>query len=81
MNKIWFKRMGWIYIPVHAFGYAVTIVAVLLMWQMAVFVDNTTYPITKEILDIFLYSTCITFWWKWVAEKTSRQRRNNRYQQ
>ena len=30
------------------------------------------HSVTDELYNIFVYATCTAFWWKWIAEKTSK---------
>lgn len=71
MKLVWFRRVGWVYIPVHLAGYAVTLLAIAFMVpvSMAVFRDGRS--ITGDLYQIFVYGTCTAFWWKWIADKTS----------
>ena len=71
MKQRWFKRRGWIYIPVNPLGYIVTGLAIIFIVPVVLAIDRNTYSITDELYKIFIYGTCIAFWWKWVAKKTS----------
>lgn len=71
MKKKWFKQTGWVYLPVHPLGYAVTILAFLFMVPVALAIDRNARSVTDELYELFVYATCTAFWWKWVAEKTS----------
>ena len=71
MNPIWFKRFGWAYLPITFMGMAVTILAIaFLIPVFASFVRNSQAA-GDERYRLFVYTTCIAFWWKWIAEKTS----------
>jgi hypothetical protein len=72
MNERWFKRVGWIYVPIHPLGYTITLLAFLFMVPIVISVDQNVHSITDELYQIFIYATCTAFWWKWVADKTSR---------
>jgi len=74
MKQRWFKRRGWIYIPVNPLGYIVTGLAIIFIVPVVLAIDRNTYSITDELYKIFIYGTCIAFWWKWVADKTSHHR-------
>lgn len=72
MKQIWFKKAGWLYLPIHAMGMLITITAIALIVAvcMAVF-KNGNSPV-DELYKVFIYITCTAFWWKWVADKTSK---------
>lgn len=71
MKEKWFKKTGWVYIPIHPMGYIVTIFAVIFMVPIVMAVVRNGHSVTDDMYQIFVYATCTAFWWKWVAEKTS----------
>ena len=71
MKQVWFRKMGWIYIPVHPMGFLVTIAAIVFMIPIVIATDRSTHSVTDELYQLFVFGTCTAFWWKWVAEKTS----------
>jgi len=71
MNTIWFKRMGWIYLPVHAIGVLISVLALGLNVMFFVAIDRTSHSVSDTLINFFVYFTCVAFWWKWVADKTS----------
>jgi len=71
MQQVWFKKTGWVYIPVHVMGYIVTAAAVAFMIPVVIAVDRNAHSVTDELYQLFVFGTCTAFWWKWVAEKTS----------
>ncbi len=73
MKQVWFKRAGWFYLPVHPMGFFVTILAVIFFTPIVIAVDKNTHSVSDELYQIFVYGTCTAFWWKWVAEKTSKR--------
>ena len=73
MKTIWFKQMGWIYIPVHPAGFIVTIMAIIFMIPVCMAIVRNGHSVTDDLYSIFVFATCTAFWWKWVAEKTSNK--------
>lgn len=71
MNNIWFKKFGWIYIPVHSMGLLVTFVGLLTDMMFFVAIDRNSHSASDTLSEFFVYFTCVFFWWRWVAEKTS----------
>jgi len=71
MKQHWFKKAGWIFMPVHPLGFAVTFLAILFMVPVVIAIDRNAHSVTDELYEIFVYATCTAFWWKWVAGKTS----------
>jgi len=71
MKLNWFKKLGWIYLPVHPLGYVVTLSAFLFMWPIILAVIRNGHSGTDDLYQLFAYGTCTAFWWKWIADKTS----------
>ena len=71
MKQVWFRKMSWIYIPVHPMGFLVTIAAIVFMIPIVIATDRSAHSVTDELYQLFVFGTCTAFWWKWVAEKTS----------
>jgi len=73
MNTYWFKKMGWTYVPVHFAGLMVTLMAILFLVPVCLAVIRNGHSVTDDLYNLFVYTTCTAFWWKWVAEKTSNE--------
>jgi hypothetical protein len=71
MNSIWFKKWGWVYTPVHAMGLLVTIAAVIFLVPVYAAIVRNGHSVSDNLYQLFVYTTCTAFWWKWIAEKTS----------
>lgn len=76
MNSlIWFKRTGWMYIPVRAMGVIVTLLAVVFLIPVYMAIVRNGHSVSDDLYHMFVYTTCTAFWWKWVAERTSFTKR------
>lgn len=71
MKQAWFKQFGWGFIPVQPMGYFVTLLALLFMVPIVMAIDRNAHSVTDELYQIFVYASCVAFWWKWNAEKTT----------
>ena len=71
MNNIWFKKFGWIYVPVHAMGLVVTLLAIVFLVPVYAAIARNGHSVSDDLYQMFVYTTCAAFWWKWIAEKTS----------
>lgn len=67
----WFIPSGWIYLPVHFMGYIVTLAAVIFMVPVFFAVIRNGHSVSDDLYNLFVYVSCVAFWWKWIAEKTS----------
>ena len=72
MKEIWFKKWGWFYIPANMMGYLISLLAIIFMVPVMMAAGRDAYSVTDELYNIFVYATCTAFWWKWIAEKTSK---------
>jgi hypothetical protein len=71
MKQIWFKKFGWVYVPIHAAGIFVTLVAIVFLIPIYTAVVRNGHSVSDDLYEMFVYTTCTAFWWKWIAEKTS----------
>jgi hypothetical protein len=71
MKQIWFKKAGWLYLPIHAIGILITLGAIGFMVPMCITVIRNGHSVSDDLYAIFVYASCTVFWWKWIAEKTS----------
>ena len=71
MKTIWFRKLGWIYLPTHIAGVTVTLMAIVFLVPVYAAVIRNGHSVSDDLYEMFVYTTCIAFWWKWIAEKTS----------
>jgi len=71
MNIVWFKKIGWLYVPIHAAGFVVTLAAVVFLVPVYMAITRNGHSVSDDLYQLFVYATCTAFWWKWIAEKTS----------
>ena len=71
MQQQWFKKVSFIYWPIHPLGWLVTVAALLFMVPVIMAIDRNSHSVSDELYEIYVYGTCTVFWWKWVADKTS----------
>ncbi|HEX2683680.1 MAG TPA: hypothetical protein VHL77_07095 [Ferruginibacter sp.] len=71
MKQLWFKKMGWFYLPIHPLGFIVTIMSIVFMIPIVITVVRNGHSVTDDLYQLFVFASCTAFWWKWIAEKTS----------
>lgn len=71
MKTIWFKRWGWIYVPIHSIGFIITLLTILFLIPVYMAIIRNGHSVSDDLYHMFVYTTCTAFWWKWVAQKTS----------
>lgn len=72
MNTTWFKKYGWFYLPVHVMGLLVTLAAVVFLVPVYLAITRNGHSVSDDLYQLFVYTSCTAFWWKWIAEKTTR---------
>jgi hypothetical protein len=71
MRQKWFIPFGWVYIPIHILGYMVTLLAIIFLIPVAAAIFRNGHSVSDDLYELFIYISCVAFWWKWVADKTS----------
>lgn len=71
METTWFKKFGWIYIPVHFMGLIISLGSIVVAVWFFLAIDKNSHSASDTLINFFVYFTCVAFWWKWIAEKTS----------
>jgi hypothetical protein len=71
MKTIWFKKLGWLYAPVHPAGFIVTLLAIIFLVSVYMAIVRNGHSVSDDLYEMFVYTSCTAFWWKWIAEKTS----------
>ena len=71
MKTIWFKKFGWMYLPISAMGVIATLLAIIFLIPVYMATIRNGHSVSDDLYQLFVYTTCTAFWWKWVAEKTS----------
>ena len=71
MKPNWFKSNGWVYIPVQPMGFLITLLAIIFLIPVYMAIVRNGHSVSDDLYEMFVYTTCTAFWWKWVAEKTS----------
>ena len=75
MKQIWFKQFGWGYLPIHAAGISVTLLAIVFLIPIYIAVVRNGHSVSDDLYEMFVYTTCTAFWWKWIAEETSSEKK------
>jgi len=71
MNTTWFRKWGWLYLPIHPMGIFVSIAALVFLVPIYAAISRNGHSVSDDLYQMFVYTTCTVFWWKWIAEKTS----------
>jgi hypothetical protein len=71
MNNAWFKRYGWIYIPVSLPGSVLVLLGVVFCLQVFVAIDRHAHSVSDVLYGVFPYFACCFLLLNWVASNTS----------
>ncbi len=71
MKQIWFKQEGRFCLQVCTIKILFTLGAIALIVSVCLAVFKNRNAIRPGRYEVVIYGTCTTFWWKWIAEKTS----------
>ena len=74
MKQIWFKKSGWLYVPTHLMGVFITALAIIFLIPIYMAITRNGHSASDDLYQMFVYTTCTAFWWKWIAEKTSNEK-------
>jgi len=72
MKNYWFKPWGWIYQPITAAGWVVTILALLFFVHVFLVIDARSHSASDTLYGVFPWAALLFLLWIWVAGKTSR---------
>ncbi|MEO6456395.1 MAG: hypothetical protein ABIN97_20130, partial [Ginsengibacter sp.] len=68
MKQNWFKKTGWIYLPVNPIGILVSAMTIIFLIPVYMAIIRNGHSVSDDLYHMFVYTTCTAFWWRWVAE-------------
>jgi len=71
MPKIWFKRFGWVYRPVHPFGFFATLAALAFVAHVFVALDRQSHSASDTLYRLFPFAAPTFLGLLWIASRTS----------
>ena len=71
MKTKWFKRFGWLYIPVSVPGVIVCVLAAVFCLTVFTAVDRHSHSVGDTLYGIYPFFVCTFFLVDWVASRTS----------
>ena len=77
MKTIWFKRVGWFYLPVSLPGAAVFGLAALFCLTVFRAVDRHSHSVTDTLYGVFPFFVCTFLLLDWVGGRTSQTQMPN----
>jgi hypothetical protein len=71
---VWFRRWGWVYLPVSMAGWLAVIGAMAFCAQVLVAVDRQSHSVSDTLYGAFPYLACCFLLLDWLAARTSGAR-------
>ena len=71
MKQIWFRKVGWFYLPVSVLGFLATCLILAFCVQVFLFVDGRSHSNTDTLYGIFPYVVPALLLLDWLASRTS----------
>lgn len=68
---LWFKKTGWVYLPITFLGWLLTLLAIILVGWAFVAIDRNSHSASDTLIALFPYASLIAIFWFWVANNTS----------
>ena len=72
MKAAWFKRVGWVHLPVSVPGAVITLLALLFCVQVFLAVDRHSHSASDTLYGVFPFFACAFLLFDWIAERTSK---------
>jgi hypothetical protein len=73
MKKIWFKKYGWIYIPISAIGFLIAAFTIILCVHDFLAVDRNSHSVSDTYYNFIPYGGLYIIIYMWVASNTSEK--------
>ncbi|MBW7932569.1 MAG: hypothetical protein H3C62_02950 [Gemmatimonadaceae bacterium] len=70
----WFRRIGWIHVPVSLAGAFVTLGALAFCVQVFLAVDRHAHSVSDTLYGIYPFVVPTLLLWDWIATRTSAPR-------
>ena len=71
MKQIWFKRIGWFYLPVSVPGAVITLIILAFCGQVFLAVDHKSHSVSDSLYAVFPFFACTFLLFDWIAGRTS----------
>ena len=76
MKTIWFKKLGWIYIPVSVIGVVISLAVVFFCVTVFIAVDRHSHSVSDTLYGIFPFFVSAFTILFWIASNTSERNKD-----
>ena len=70
MKTNWFKRVGWIHLPVSVPGAIIALLALAFCAQVFFAIDRNSHSASDTLYGVFPYFACAFLLYDWIAART-----------
>jgi hypothetical protein len=74
MTTNWFKKSGWIYIPISFIGVFITLLVIAFCVTVFIAIDRNSHSVSDTLYGIFPYFVSAFTILFWIAANTSKNR-------
>jgi hypothetical protein len=71
MKNVWFKRVGWVYLPISVPGTLIALAALAFCAQVFLAIDRHSHSASDTLYGIFPFFACAFLLFDWIAGRTS----------
>jgi hypothetical protein len=71
MKTIWFKKIGWIYVPINPIGIVFTLFTIAFCINVFIAIDRNSHSVTDTLYGIFPFFISAFTILFWIASNTS----------
>lgn len=72
MKDAWFKRVGWVHLPISFPGAVVALVAAGFCINVFLGIDRHSHSVSDTVYGVFPFFVCTFLLVDWIARSTSR---------
>jgi hypothetical protein len=76
MKTYWFKKIGWIYIPISVIGILISLCALIFCVTVFIAVDRHSHSVSDTLYGIFPYFVSAFTILFWIASNTSDRKKD-----
>jgi hypothetical protein len=73
-SLLWFRRFGWFYRPVHAFGWIVLLAALAFLGNVFLVLDAHAHSVSDVLYNFYAYAAPTFLGLMWIGSRTSDER-------
>ncbi len=76
MKTIWFKKIGWIYVPITVIGILISLCVVFFCVTVFIAVDRHSHSVSDTLYGIFPFFVSAFTILFWIASNTSERKKD-----